>query len=140
MVSHNIIKYLGKKHSYNGINCITILASFYKNELKSDVFDSLFDLIKKDEKIINTRKWMKTVSLSDIDRWASTCAKKVTLTTAKNYDVIVFRSLRGDVPIHFGMYIDYMRMFHLEEGAHSMITNITNAWSSQIHAIYRKMV
>ena len=95
MVSHNIIKYLGKKHSYNGINCITILASFYKNELKSDVFDSLFNLIKKDEKIINTRKWMKIVSLSDIDRWASTCAKKVTLTTAKNYDVIVFRSLRG---------------------------------------------
>ena len=83
---------------------------------------------------------MKTVNLSDIDRWASTCAKKVTLTTAKNYDVIVFRSLRGNVPIHFGMYIDCMRMFHLEEGAHSMITNITNTWSDQIYAIYREVV
>ena len=140
MVSKNIINYLGLTHHYGDINCITILAHFYKQELKSNVFDKLFKTIKNDNKNITTRKWMKQISLSNIDNWAKSCAKKVTLTDAENYDVIVFRSLRGDNPIHFGMYIHHMRMFHLEEGGRSMITNIDNYWSERIHAIYRQVV
>ena len=140
MVSENLVNYLGQRHSYAGINCITIISAFYENELKIKVFKDLFEKIKKDNKDISTRRWMKQITLENIDSWAATCAKKVSLTNAQNYDVIVFRSLRGENPIHFGLYIDYMRMFHLEEGAHSMITSIDNYWSKRLHAVYRYVV
>jgi|TARA_R110001592_G_scaffold280259_4_gene547645 hypothetical protein len=140
MVSENLVNYLGQRHSYAGINCITIISAFYENELKIKVFKDLFEKIKKDNKDISTRRWMKQITLENIDSWAATCAKKVSLTNAQNYDVIVFRSLRGENPIHFGLYIDSMRMFHLEEGAHSMITSIDKYWSQRLYAVYRYVV
>ena len=140
MVSKNIINYLGQRHSYAGVNCITIISAFYENELKINVFKKLFDTIKKDNKNITTRRWMKEITLENIDNWAATCARKVSLTNAQNYDVIVFRSLRGENPIHFGLYINYMRMFHLEEGAHSMITSLDNYWRERLYAVYRHVV
>ena len=140
MVSENLVNYLGLRHSYAGINCITVISAFYEKELQINVFKDLFNRIKKDNKDISTRRWMKQITLENIDSWAATCAKKVSLTNAQNYDVIVFRSLRGENPIHFGLYIDCMRMFHLEEGAHSMITSIDKYWSKRLHAVYRYVV
>ena len=141
MVSKNLKNYLGLSHRYSGINCITLIASFYKNELKSDIFEKLFELIKTQNKNISTRRWMKEISLKNIDDWASLYATKVSLTELQIYDVIVFRSLKSENPIHFGMLIDNnMRMLHLEEGAHSMITTIDNYWSEKIYAAYRQVV
>jgi len=84
---------------------------------------------------------MKEISLKNIDDWASLYATKVSLTELQIYDVIVFRSLKSENPIHFGMLIDNnMRMLHLEEGAHSMISTIDNYWSEKIYAAYRQVV
>ena len=141
MVPQNIKNYLGVSHRYSGVNCITLIAKYYKKELKSDIFDKLFNLIKTDSKDISTRRWMKEISLKNIDDWASTYAIKVSLTDLQIYDVIVFRSIKSENPIHFGMLIDNnMRMLHLEEGAHSMITTIDRYWSEKIYAVYRQVV
>ena len=118
MVSQNIKNYLGISHRYSGMNCITLIASFYKNELKSNIFEKLFKLIKTDSKNISTRRWMKEISLKNIDDWATTYATKVSLTDLQIYDVIVFRALKSENPIHFGMLIDNnMRILFCFQGS-----------------------
>lgn len=131
-------KYLGHKHVYTGLNCITLISEFYKRELNSDVFDSLFSYLKNNNKEINSRRWMQSVSFEDIDRWAVEHAVKVNLTNAQDYDVIIFKSEKYSCPIHFGLYIYEMKMLHVEEGSHSMITPITDYWLDKIYAIYRR--
>ena len=50
MVRENIIKYIGVPHSYMGINCLTIIHDFYKNELNidciADFFNSLISTLR----------------------------------------------------------------------------------------------
>ena len=65
MVRDNIIKYIGVPHSYSGINCLTIIHDFYKNELN---IDCIADLIPKD---INDagRRWVSKIT-PQIEEWA----------------------------------------------------------------------
>ena len=131
------IKYLGIKHDYLTNNCITLISDIYKNELGSDVFDSLWAHLKIPEgKPIDGRKWMKRVSFDSIINWASTVAKKVNLTELQEYDVILFKSGRL-IPTHFGLYISNNRFIHLEELRTSKIDVLNDYWRGQIHSTWR---
>ena len=121
-------KYLGLYHSYEDINCITLIKNFYFLELNLQF--SLPDYPV-------SRHWIKQFTTTSIDSWAAQCAKKVSLTNAKDYDVIVFKSVKTDLIIHFGMYLMPSKMLHIEEGGISRVETLSDYWVESIHSIYR---
>ena len=99
--------YLGQKHVYGEVDCIELIRSFYEKELKIDFSLPTYP---------KSRQWMKYFTTDNVDKWASLCSIKVQLTAAKNYDVMVFKSEKSNLVIHFGMYLMPSKMFHIEEG------------------------
>ena len=89
-------KYLGLKHEYGVVDCIELIRLFYKNELGIEFTLPSYP---------HSRAWLKHFSTEHVDRWASTCALKVKLTDAENYDVIAFKSLNSNLVIHFGLFL-----------------------------------
>ena len=132
MVRENIINYLGIPHSYeSGLNCITIIHEFFKKELGIDCIKELVP-----SNVTNAR-WMKQITLEDIDTWALKHGIKVPLTELQDCDVILFKSPRLNFPIHFGMFMLPYNMLHLEEGNYSKYEHISSNWSECIYAAYR---
>lgn len=120
--------YLSLKHEYGKIDCIELIRQFYKDEL-----NIVFDLPTYPK----SREWLKYFSTESVDGWASSCAIKVELTEAQNYDVMVFRSEKSNLIIHFGMYLMPSKMLHVEEGGFSCIQTLSHYWVDRLHAIYR---
>ena len=121
-------KYLSKKHQYGEFDCIELIRLFYKNELDID-----FPLPTYPK----SRDWMKHFSTDNVDGWDSTCAVKVKLTEAENYDVIAFKSTRSNLIIHFGLFLKPTQMLHIEEGGVSVVETLSDYWVKRIHSLYR---
>ena len=121
-------KYIGIRHSYDEINCITLIKNFYHTELNLQFSLPNYPL---------SRHWIKEFTTVSIDKWAAQCAKKVSLTNAKDYDVIAFKSEKTNLVIHFGMYLMPSKMLHIEEGGISRVETLSDYWVESIHAIYR---
>jgi cell wall-associated NlpC family hydrolase len=121
-------KYIGLSHQYGVIDCIELIRTFYKNEL-----DLSFDLPSYPK----SAQWMKQFSCTNVDSWASTYGVKVSLTDAKNYDVMVFRSLKSDLVTHFGLYIQHNKILHVEEGRDSCVESLSEYWRDRLYTIYR---
>jgi cell wall-associated NlpC family hydrolase len=120
--------YLGQKHVYGEIDCIELIRSFYSRDLKIDFSLPTYP---------KSREWMRYFTVDNVDKWASTCSIKVQLTEAKNYDVMVFKSEKSNLVIHFGMYLMPSKMFHIEEGGFSCVQTLSDYWISKLHTIYR---
>ena len=131
MVRENIINYIGIQHNYLKTNCITIIDDFYTNELG---INCIKELIPSD---VKNRRWMREVSLKNINDWALKHGIKVPLTEAQDFDVMVFESKKSKYPIHFGMFLKPCKMLHLEEGRTSRYETISNEWADCIFALYR---
>ena len=131
MVRNNIVNYLGLQHDYLGTNCITIIDQFYNKELQIDCIQELIPTT------IENRRWMKDISLEDINKWALQHGIKVSLTDAQDFDVMVFKSKKFNRPIHFGMFLKPCNMLHLEEGRTSRYETISNEWLNALYSIYR---
>ena len=123
-----IERYLGIKHCYGSYDCITLVQHFYKQELGCS-----FELPHYPE----SRQWMKQYTAEFLDEWASKYGKKVSLTDAKNYDLISFKSKKTNLLIHFGLYIKPNRMLHVEEGKTSQVEQLSSYWIEHLYAIYR---
>jgi len=121
-------KYLSLKHEYGKVDCIELIRQFYKDEL-----NIVFNLPTYPK----SREWLKHFSTDSVDGWASTCAIKVELTEAQNYDVMMFRSEKSNLVIHFGMYLMPSKMLHVEEGGFSCIQSLSQYWVDRLHAVYR---
>ena len=121
-------KYIGIRHSYDEINCITLIKNFYHTELNLQFSLPNYPL---------SRHWIKEFTTVSIDKWAAQCAKKVSLTNAKDYDVIAFKSEKTNLVIHFGMYLMPSKMLHIEEGGISRVETLSDYWIESIHSIYR---
>lgn len=121
-------KYLGFTHEYGKMDCIELIRQFYKNEL-----DIEFGLPAYPA----SREWMKHFSCENVDGWAAVYGQKVKLTDAQNYDVIAYKSLKSDLIIHFGLFIQPTRMLHIEEGGVSRVEYLSEYWMSRLHAVYR---
>jgi hypothetical protein len=120
--------YIGIPHSYDEINCITLIKNFYHTELNLQFSLPNYPL---------SRHWIKEFTTVSIDKWAAQCAKKVSLTNAKDYDVIAFKSEKTNLIIHFGMYLMASKMLHIEEGGLSRVETLSDYWIENIHSIYR---
>jgi cell wall-associated NlpC family hydrolase len=121
-------KYLGLKHEYGKIDCISLIRKFYFQELQLD-----FPL----PQYPHSRVWLKQFSTQNVDQWASTCAVKVKLTAAENYDVIAFKSISSNLIIHFGLFLAPTQMLHIEEGGVSRVETLSDYWVERIHSLYR---
>lgn len=121
-------KYLGIPHVYGQFDCIHLVQQFYTQELGVS-----FDL----PPYSHSRSWMRDFSTEKVDAWASNYGKKVLLTAAKNYDLMVFKSDKSNMVIHFGIYIAANRMLHIEEGRTSCVENLSDYWITHLHAMYR---
>ena len=120
--------YISLPHSYDNTNCITLIKDFYNNELNLEFSLPDYPLSKH---------WIKEFTTMSIDNWAAQCAKKVSLTNAKDYDVIAFKSEKTNLVIHFGMYLMPSKMLHIEEGGISCVETLSDYWVESIHSIYR---
>jgi len=120
--------FIGLRHSYDDINCITLIKRFYDSKLNLQFSLPEYPLSKH---------WFKEFTTVSIDNWAAQCAQKVSLTNAKDYDVIAFRSEKTNLIIHFGMYLMASKMLHIEEGGISRVETLSDYWVESIHAIYR---
>ena len=123
-----MLNYIGIKHQYGIFDCIILVQQFYKNELGVSL-----DL----PPYSHSAAWMKQFTTTNFDERASKYGTKVPLTGARNYDLIVFKSAKSELLIHFGIYIMPNKMLHVEEGMTSRIDTLSDYWLSQLHAIYR---
>ena len=120
--------FIGLSHSYDTINCITLIKNFYYMKLNLE-----FSL----PEYPHSKRWIKEFTTTSIDNWAAQCAKKVSLTNAKDYYVIAFKSEKTNLIIHFGMYLMPSKMLHIEEGGISRVETLSDYWVENIHSIYR---
>ncbi len=121
-------QYLGIKHDYGNFDCITLIKQFYKTELNIH-----FDLPDYPQ----SRAWMKSFSTETVEKHALQHAKKVSLTEAQDYDVMVFKSDKTNLVIHFGLYLSPLKMLHIEEGGFSCVSTFSDYWMSKLHTVLR---
>lgn len=124
----NVLPYLNIQHQYGTSDCICLVQSFYKNELGVS-----FDL----PPYSYSKHWMKDFTTDSFDDRASKYGKKVSLTEAKNYDLISFKSKKSNLLTHFGIYLVPYKMLHVEEGRSSCIEPLSSYWLDRVHAIHR---
>ena len=129
----DILKYLGIPHTYGVFDCITLVKSFYEQELNCSFALPSYE---------HSRAWMKQYTTNLFEERASQYGKKVSLTDAQNYDLIIFKSRKSNLLIHFGLYLKPNSMLHVEEGASSRVESLSDYWLQHLYAVYRhdKMV
>jgi cell wall-associated NlpC family hydrolase len=121
-------QYIGLKHEYGKLDCITLIQRFYAEQLNIELQLPYYE---------KSKKWMYVLSAQSVNDWALKYAIKTTLTSAQNYDLIVFKSEKQSLITHFGMFLLPNTMLHIEEKAFSTITTLSEYWVSSIYAIYR---
>ena len=121
-------EYLGIKHKYGEFDCITLIKYFYEHEL--NIHFNLPDYP-------SSRSWMKSFSTETVEKHALQHAKKVSLTAAQDYDVMVFKSDKTNLVIHFGLYLSPLKMLHIEEGGFSCVSTFSDYWMSKLHTVLR---
>ena len=121
-------KYINIQHEYGSFDCIELIKQFYANELSLDFSIPSYP---------KSREWMKHFTSKSVDDWASVYGEKVKLTEAKNYDVMSFKSLKSDLIVHFGLYIQHNQILHVEEGGYSSVELLSDYWRQRLHSIYR---
>jgi len=123
-----VYEYLGKKHEYGDFDCITLIKYFYEHEL--NIHFNLPDYP-------SSRSWMKSFSTETVEKHALQHAKKVSLTAAQDYDVMVLKSDKSNLVIHFGLYLSPLKMLHIEEGGFSCVSTLSDYWMSKLHMVLR---
>lgn len=121
-------EYIGLKHNYNNINCISLITNFYKKQLNIKI--ALPEYPK-------SRRWMCYFTTNEIDSWAFNNASKISLTNAQNFNILVFKAANNNRLIHFGMYIKPNKMLHVEEGNTSRIDVLSDYWLKHLYGVYK---
>tara|TARA_B110000503_G_C7118037_1_gene401216 strand:+ start:279 stop:698 length:420 start_codon:yes stop_codon:yes gene_type:complete len=129
-------KYLGIKHSYTQINCVSLLDIIYKEQLHSNAFTKICGMLDiKSLYAYKDKQWMHNIKKSEVEACITSIARKIILTDIQEYDVILFRHKK--VLTHFGMYIGQNSFIHVEEGRESKIDKLTDKWREEISSIWR---
>ena len=121
-------KYLFLSHDYNDVNCVSLLTAFFRQEFAINI--SLPEYPR-------SKRWMLKFTTADIDNWAKDNAKKIVLTEADNYCILVFKSKTGNQLIHFGLYIKPNKILHVEEGKASRIDILSDYWIEHLYGVYK---
>lgn len=115
-------KYIGLKHSWEAINCLTLIENIYKDFLSID-FSNMwkragrYDGVTKIDKNWH-RQYGAPTLLNELQHWI-----KVPLLNVQEYDILVFTS-RQNIPFHFAMYIGDNLIIHITEGNYSTIAEL----------------
>ena len=80
---------------------------------------------------------MKDFTTSYFDEAVVKYGSKVPLTAAKNYDLIVFKSDKSNLLIHFGIYLIPNKILHVEAHKKSSIDTLDDYWLTHIHTVFR---
>jgi cell wall-associated NlpC family hydrolase len=123
-----LFKYLGHKHSYGKFDCIILVKQFYYNEQGVSL-----DL----PPYAHSSAWMKQFTTTSFDERAAKYGTKVPLTAIKNYDLMVFKSAKSDLLIHFGIYVMPNQLLHVEESCSSCIQLLSDYWLEHLYGVYR---
>lgn len=122
-----IQKYLGRPHKYGEWDCILIATEFYKHEFGIDI---------KLPPYSHSDLWMKEYTLEYADEFFSQYGKKVPLTEARNYALMIFKSNRRNLICHFGVFLAPISILHVEEGRLSCIDTLCDDLRQKLHAVY----
>ena len=122
-----IQKYLGRSHEYGKFDCILIAKEFYKNEFGIDL--DIPDYPHSD-------LWMKHYTPEYCDNFFRKYGEKVPLTEAKNYALMVFKSKRSNLVVHFGIFIAPISILHVEEGKLSCVETLSDHTRRELFAVY----
>ncbi len=130
--------YLNIKHSWTGINCLTLIEDIYKQERGLDFKESFLRLEAKDYENLS-RKWFlknftKDTLINESKYWY-----KIDLTNLELYDILVFVD-KKDRPIHFGMYLSNYNFIHVEEDKYVTISLLNDEWREILEGAYRYVV
>lgn len=125
---NSITKYIGLPHQYGVLDCITLVRAVYEQEL---------NILLNLPRYTPSRQWMREYPVETVDQWAKQYAEKVSLTEAKNYDLIVFKSEKSNLATHFAIFLLPNNILHVEEGRTSVVSPLNDYWRQQIYAVYR---
>jgi hypothetical protein len=128
---NNIVKYLSRLHNYeDNINCVTILADFYENELKIDLTEekSIFNNFQVSS-IKDLRKIPVEVLLS-LKNWT-----KIDLTNLREYDIIIYS--KNNKFSHFAMYVGDNKILNLSENERSALRHFNDKYRQNIQSCIR---
>ena len=122
----NMQQYLGLKHSYTDINCITLVKKIYLAEL---------GIVIELPEYPQSQKWMRVFNVDAFDKSIEGIAQKIPLTAAKNFDLLVFK--QRNTITHFGLFLSGNKMLHIESNSFSKIELLNSYWRDQLYAVYR---
>lgn len=129
------IKYLIYKHTWNYINCLTLIELIYEEQLGID-FSDIWDELEipdgtTDANINWFKKYHKKFLKLKLLNWT-----KISLQQLQEYDIILFKNRKGLIN-HFGMYIGENKFIHVEQDIYTNINELNEHWRDSILAIYR---
>lgn len=119
-------QYLGLSHYYGQIDCIRLVQLFYEKELNIK-----FEL----PEYPHSNDWMRVFTLEHFEKEIEHIAKKIELTAAENFDLLVFK--HKNRIIHFGIFIMPNKMLHIERGKSSRIDLLSDKWRGLLFGVYR---
>ncbi len=129
------LPYLKIKHSWDKINCLTLIEDIYNKQLNIDFF-ATWERLKRTDGTSNIDKfWFRKYTINELENelqyW-----KKINITESQEYDVLVFTSLKK-VPIHFGMYIHSNKFIHVIEEQYCRFSELDQEYRDKLRGVYR---
>lgn len=116
-------KYLEYHHSWQCINCLTLIEKIYKDNLDIDFSDQWKRAGRMDGTSGIDSSWpkkFKDAILSEKINWV-----KISLTELKEYDILAFVN-RKNIPFHFGCYISNNKFIHAPRNSNINITDLND--------------
>lgn len=118
--------YIGLQHNYGTIDCIKLIQLVYKSEFNIEIELPEYS---------HSKRWIKEFSVDSIEKILSKNTRKISLTDANNFDLMIFK--QGNNISHFGVFIKPFKLLHVEEHSTSKIEDLNPYWINYLYGVYR---
>ena len=125
-----IEKYLNIPHDYNHVTCISLIGSFYENELGISWEEEKLALQKYNVKSLKDLFKVPIEDIYKLKNW-----EKVDLTNIQKYDIIIY-TIKNKLS-HFSMYVGNYKILTLHENERSQLRHFNDVVRNQITSIHR---
>jgi len=121
-------KYLNIQHDYASINCLSLICSFYENELgisweeERKVFNNFQ---------ISSIKELRKIPIEDIYKMSNWIKKD--LTNIQPLDIIVYT--RNSKLAHFSLYLGDYKILNLVQESFSKVTRLDDTQRNNIESV-----
>lgn len=126
---------LNLSHSWEGINCFTLVDKVYEDFLNISLSDTWkrAEILKYSKEI--TAQWYKKYNKEKLDQETKYWVK-IPLTELLEFDILVFTSSK-DIPTHFGIYIEQNMFIHVLENTNVSLHLLDDECREKIYGAYR---